>query len=367
MAEKNCPKCNKKSEDVVACQHCGINFDEYETAKQEKLIKVRVLLSENKYSEAKELAEKLPSEFPDNRTDFLLLLSNINRDISIVEKYELARKAYEEGDFSQSSLLLRNIKAFDQNLNDKVISLRRKAQRYIESKDTFRKAVEEFDKNNYSEAKTLFRQILGFEKKEEVSRYLEKIKVMYNSMLDDAIASIKQKQFESAREKLIALQATFPDMHDEIDGYLTILAKRVEIKDTIFNAAIQAKKEQRLLESKILFSFLGTQFPEFKQQILPHLKEIGKGAVISLADMKDSALMGLAALGLDETGGSEGQGGGLSAAESKEYVKADTIAPNRNEDGYEDIDPVVSNRESAADTVPPHLEIDEEGVADFAL
>ena len=48
MAEKTCPKCNKKSEDAVVCKRCGINFDEYETSKQEKFIEIRVLLSENK-------------------------------------------------------------------------------------------------------------------------------------------------------------------------------------------------------------------------------------------------------------------------------------------------------------------------------
>ena len=185
MAEKNCPKCNKKNEDVAVCQRCGINFDEYETTKQEKFIEIRVLLSENKFQEAKELAEKLPTEFPDNRTDFLLLLSNINRDISIVEKYKHAKKSYDDGDFTQTSLLLRNIKAFDQNLNEKVISLRRKVERYLQNEVNFTKAVELFFSGKYAEAKMLFNQIHGFGKQDEVAEYLEKIGDIAKALLGE--------------------------------------------------------------------------------------------------------------------------------------------------------------------------------------
>ena len=365
MAERTCPKCNKKSENEIECQHCSLNFDEYETAKQEKLIRVRVLLSENKYTEAKELAEKLPGWFPDNRTEFLLLLSNINRDISIVDKYEQAKQSYDEGNFDQVALLLRNIKAFDHNLNEKVISLRRRVERNLQSIDNFNKAVEAFDQGEYAKAKSLFKQIHGSEKKEEVSGYLERIGAVTGALLEEAVQCIKKKQFDVAHEKFVALQSEFPDMEQEVEGYFAILNKRIEIKNNIFSAAKQAKNEKRLLESKILYSFLGLQFPEFLSQVQPRIKEIGKETVVSLSDLEESSLIGLFGLGLDGSGG-EGQGR-YNAGDSKESVAADIIQPDVDKDGNEDIPAVPSNRESAADTVPPTLEVDEEGAADFSF
>lgn len=365
MEGKICPKCNKKSEDTNVCQHCETNFDEYETAKQEKLIKVRVLLSENKYKEAKELAEKLPTEFPDNRTDFLLLLSNINRDISIVDKYEQAKKAYDEGSHEQATLLLRNIKAFDHNLNEKVISLRRKAQRYLQNADFFDKAVKAFDQGNYAEAKSLFKQVHGAEKKEEITEYLAKIGDVANKMLEEAIEAVRNKQFDVAHEKFQTLQSTFPDMETEIEGYLTILNRRVEIKNDILAAAKKAKKEKRLLESKILFSYLGQQFPEFLPQIQPQVKEIGQDVVTSLADLKESAIVGISALGFDE--GGEGQGSYRPVADCRENVAPDVITPDLDKNGQEDIAPVVSNRENTVDSLSPPLEVAKEGVPDFSF
>lgn len=365
MADKICPKCNKKSEDSAGCKHCGLNFDEYETAKQEKFIEIRVLLSENKFQEAKELAEKLPAEFPDNRTDFLLLLSNINRDISIVEKYAYAKKSFDDGDFTQTLLVLRNLKAFDQNLNEKVISLRRKVERNLQNEENFTKAVESFYSGKHTEAKKLFKQIHGFDKQNEVNDYLKKISDVARAMLDEAIECIKTKQFDLALQKLASLQSSFPDMEEEIDGYVALLAKRIEIKNSLFNAAKLAKKEKRILESKVLYSFLGIQFPEFLPQVQPYLKEIGPEAVICMADLKESTIIGLSALGLDA--GTEAQGLSFAPKDSKEYVAADVVVSDRDSDGNEDIAAVVSSRESTADTVPALLEIDEEAVADFSF
>jgi len=362
MAEKTCAKCNKKSEDTAQCQHCGLNFDGYETAKQEKLIEVRVLLSENRYKEAKELAEKLPGEFPDNRTDFLLLLSNINRDISIVDKYEQAKKAYEDGEYNQTVLVLRNIKAFDYNLNEKVISLRRKAERYLQNVDRFAKAVEAFDSGKYAEARALFKQIHGSDRKEEVAGYLSRIGDVTGALLNEGVECVRNRQFDAAKEKFAELLASFPDMEKEIQGYVTLLDRRQEIKNSIFTVAKQSKKERRLLEAKILFSYLGDQFPELQSQVQSHLDEIGRKAVISLADVEEISIVELASLGLEP--GTEGCRPLHSAADSKDYSTPDTVSPDTDREGKEDIASVESNRESAADalSVPG---IDEEGVPDF--
>ena len=156
MADIICPKCNQKNEDSAECTRCGINFDEYETQKHQKLGEVYHLLSEDKFTEAKQIAEKLPLEFPDNRSDFLLLLSNINRDISIVEKCKLAQECCNDGDYPKAAFMLRNIKAFDKKLDEKVITLRRKIERFTQNNDNFSKAVDAFDKGNYGLAIKLF-------------------------------------------------------------------------------------------------------------------------------------------------------------------------------------------------------------------
>lgn len=364
MPEKTCPKCNKKGEDPAVCQHCGLHFDEYETEKQERLIEVRVLLSENRFREARELAEKLPSQFPDNRTDFLLLLSNINRDISIVEKYEQARQAYEEGDHARASLLLRNIKAFDHNLNEKVISLRRKTERNAQNLEKFDSAVEAFDNGDYARAKVLFQQITGFNRQEEVNDYLNRINDEASALLAEAVECIRKKQFDAALEKLGELQAAFPDLGEEAGRYIGLLDKRTEIKNNILAAAKLARKDKRLLEAKILYSFLGSRFPEFRSQTQPQIEAIGNSAVIGLADLEEGMMLDLASLGLVE--GEEGTTGSV-AADCPEFVQADTLTQDVDRDGREDIAAVESNRESSADTAStvPKIEVGE--VADFTL
>lgn len=364
MAERKCPKCNKKSDDGVVCQHCGLNFDEYETAKQEKLIEVRVLLSEYKFQEARELAEKLPGQFPDNRTDFLLLLSNINRDISIVDKYEQAKKAYENGDHTTAAILLRNIKAFDHNLNEKVISLRRRTERNAQNLEKFDKAVEAFDSGDYAGAKSLFKQIKGFNRQEEVNDYLNRIGDVTSALLEDAVECIRKKQFDAALEKFEGLQAAFPDLQAETEQYITLLTKRIEIKNSILAAARQAKKQQRFLEAKILYAFLGAQFPEFQAQVQPQIQEIGKNAVIGLADLEEGMMLDLASLGL--AGGEEEKTGSL-AADCPEYVAADIITPDTNSESVEDIDQVDSNRESRPGATASPLQVTAEEVADFTF
>ncbi|MCI5209068.1 MAG: hypothetical protein D3910_09805 [Candidatus Electrothrix sp. ATG2] len=107
---KTCPKCRQKT-DAEQCPSCDLVFAEYEQEKMQKTGEVYQLISAGELVAAKELAEKLSSEFPDSRTDFILLISNINRDLNIVGKYRQAQELFEQGDHEQTALLLRNIKA----------------------------------------------------------------------------------------------------------------------------------------------------------------------------------------------------------------------------------------------------------------
>jgi hypothetical protein len=357
MASRTCPKCGNKSEDPVACCQCGLNFAEYERAKLEKLGEVRSLLSANRFQEAKQVAEKLPAQFPDNRTDFVLLLSNINRDISIVEKCELAQKAYDAGDYAQACLLLRNIKAFDSTLNERVVSLRRKAERPLHDSEQFSRAVDAYTLGNYPAAKELFKEIRNPGRQEEIAAYLQKIDARSREVLSEAIDCINTGQFSLAETRFAELQKTFPDLQAVIADYLDLLARRAEIRERIMEAAKRAGAEQRLVEAKILYSYLGQQFPEFLPEVQARLQEIGPQTAISLADLQEIGSVDLAAMGL-EIGGS---GADQAAAADLD----DDIPRDRPAAEIPALAAVTANQPATADEFTPPLEIDVEEIPDF--
>lgn len=346
MTSKTCPKCNKKSEDLIVCASCGLNFEAYEVTKQEKLGEIRTLLSEEKYVEAKQIAQELPLQFPDNKVDFALLLSNIIRDISIVEKSDRAYKAYKEGDYKQAAVLLRNIKAFNPALNEKVIGLRRKAERLLQVNDTFEQAVAAFEAKNYAAAKTLFSQIRGFARQDQVENFLARTEKAIQEILDEAIGLIRNRQYKVAENSFKQLKAEYPDLGQEIEKYLAFLAKRVEIKNNIIAAAQTAQKDKRLLESKVLYSFLAQQFPEFSPSVQPRLDEIGKQAITSLAEVEGVDGIDGATLGLGDEHPGDG-GYGISVEEINCIAPCEANSPNI---------PDLNCRP---------VEIDVEGVADF--
>lgn len=358
MASRTCPKCGNKSEDPVACSQCGLTFAEYERAKLKKLGEVRSLLAESRYQEAKQVAEKLPAQFPDNRTDFVLLLSNINRDISIVEKCELAQKAYDEGDYAQARLLLRNIKAFDSTLNERVVSLRRKAERPLHDSEQFSRAVDAYTLGNYPAAKELFKEIRSSGRQEEIAEYLRKIDARSREVLSEAIDCINTGQFGLAETRFADLQKTYPDLQAEIAGYLGLLARRAEIKERIMAAANSAREGQRLVEAKILYGYLGQQFPEFLPEVQARLQEIGPQTVISLADLQELGTVDLAALGIES--------GGRPAQEAERETDLDDDIPrDRPAAEITAIAAVTVNQPAAADEFTPPVEIDVEEIPDF--
>lgn len=357
MVSRTCPKCGNKSKDPDACGQCGLNFAEYERAKFEKLGKVHSLLSKNRFLEAKQVAETLPAQFPDNRTDFVLLLSNINRDINIVEKCELAQKAYDGGDYAQACLLLRNIKAFDSALNEQVVSLRRKAERPLHDRELFSRAKEAFDQDNYPAAKALFKQIHASGHQEEAAEYLRKIDAHTREVLAEAVACINTGHFALAETRFAELQKTFPELRDEIAGYQGLLARRTEIRERIMAAANRARAEQRLVEAKILYSYLGKEFPEFLPEVRAQLLEIGPQATISLTDLQELGLVDLVAMGVD-IGGS-----GPSPAAATDLdgdIPRDRPAVNISA-----VATVTANRPATTDEFTPPLEIDVEEIPDF--
>lgn len=299
MSATTCPKCNRPSDDPAVCSVCGLDFNQYAAQKHERLGEVSRLLTEGKFAEAKEIAVHLPQDFPDNRNDFLLLLSNINRDISIVDKCELAKQCCDDGDYVQASFLLRNIKAFDKKLDETVISLRRRIERLEEGGETFDQAAAAFDRGDFQAATQLFARIDDPQFREKAAAYLEQIKEIRKELLSDAVLDLKEGQLNAAENKFKRLREVFPELDRIISGYLTVVAKRQDIQDSIVDAAIQAHDEKRYIEAKILYLFLGIRFPDVRHYARHHISEIGDKAIVTFADMDDFGGVDLAELGLD--------------------------------------------------------------------
>jgi hypothetical protein len=297
MFDTVCPKCRTRSSST-ACDSCGTVFAEYERDKQESIARVYQLISTGDLEHAREIAEKLPMEFPDSKGDFLLLLSNINRDINVVERYQQALESFGRGDFSEAVLLLRNIKAFDKGLDEKVISLRRKAERYGKHGQIFLEAVEKFEGGRFGEARALLKRIDGYIDQEKVDEYLQAIDDIKKDSLRAAVVCLQKNQFESAFGKLEMLRANFPEMRHETEEYLTIVSQKNEIRERLLFAARKAREEERYVEAKVIYSFLGWQYPESRASLAPYIEELGSRAVTSLADLAGDEAVDFAALGL---------------------------------------------------------------------
>ena len=298
MTDTICPKCRAKSSNSLDCEACDLVFADYQQDKQESIGKVFQLISSGHLEEAKTIAQTLAARFPDSTADFILLLSNINRDINITEKYQQARTLFEQGDFAQTGLLLRNIKAFDKILDEKIIILRKKAERFGDHDNIFQQAVEKFNGSRFDQARTLFETIDGYKQQAQVNEYLQKIDDIKTDLFRQAVDCLHKNLFESATDNFARLQAMFPEMEPAIEGYTDILARKNEIKENLLAAAEQAKKDARFLEAKVLYSFLGWQYPEFRPRLAPYMEEIASHAVTSLADYSGSESIDFTHLGL---------------------------------------------------------------------
>jgi tetratricopeptide (TPR) repeat protein len=322
---KVCPKCRQKTEGDQ-CGPCKLVFADYERQKLEQTGQVYRLISAGELEQAKELAQRLSNEFPDSKGDFILLISNINRDLSIAGKYRQAQELFSKGDYSEAVLLLRNIKAFDPGLSEKIITLRRKAERHIGSSSKFEQAAALFEQKQYAAARTLLQQISSDDRqKQAADSCLAKIEEIKRGRIQEALDCLADSFYLAAQEKLTALRGEFPETAQELAPLFTLLAKRKEISAQIAAAARKAKAEKRHLEAKALYAFLLWQDQELRPALLPHLEEIGGGAVISLADCPSEDAADWADLGLQVT--AEGFLKPSASAGGKEHAEAEGIAP----------------------------------------
>lgn len=212
------------------------------------------LISAGELLKAKELAEKLSSEFPDSRTDFILLISNINRDLNIAEKYRQAKEFFDKGEHKQTALLLRNIKAFDPGLEEKVIALRQKAKQEGEYSGRFQKAVDLYEKRWYGEARIAFLKLQKHHPDDEnITNYIQKIDRIKKSLLDEVIEILGENSFQLAQERFSKLVAIFPDAEEEYAAITKTLNHKKEINSQILDAASCAKKRTTLRGQGVVY------------------------------------------------------------------------------------------------------------------
>ncbi|MCI5209164.1 MAG: hypothetical protein D3910_10305 [Candidatus Electrothrix sp. ATG2] len=353
---KTCPKCRQRT-DSEQCPSCDLVFAEYEQKKMQKTGEVYQLISAGELVGAKELAEKLSSEFPDSRTDFILLISNINRDLNIAEKYRQAKELLEQGDHEHTALLLRNIKAFDPGLEEKVIALRQKAQQQGEYGGRFKKAVNLFEKKWYGEARKAFLKLQKTtQNDEQTNNYIKKIDKIRKNLIKGVIESLGENDFQLAQEKFNKMLAIFPDAEEEYAAIAQVLKHRKEINDNILEAAEAARKKGRLLEAKVLYTFLYWQNHELHPQLRPYIREIGDEAFVSLADYAQYNL-----IDLNNTGLQVKEDGFL-----QQVVTEQQLTDKRyTGEGYAPLTPVDICTEPLADPLCELVNIDGLELADF--
>ena len=353
---KICPKCRQKT-DSEQCSSCNIIFADYEQEKMEKTGKVYQLISAGELLKAKELAEKFSSEFPDSRTDFILLISNINRDLNIAEKYLQAQQLFDQGEHEQTALLLRNIKAFDPGLEEKVIALRRKAKQQGEYAENFKKAVNLFEKKRYGEARAALLKLQELHQDDEnIVNYIKKLDRIRGDLIDAVIESLGENSFQFAQEKFNKVQAIFPDTEKDYSAIANILKQRKEINSKILEAAETARKKGRLLEAKVMYTFLYWQNHELHPQLRPYIREIGSEAFVSLADCVQYSL-----IDLDDTGLLVKDDGFLQRVVTEQQLTDKRYASER----YIPIAPVDICTEPLTDPLYELVNIDGLEIADF--
>ncbi len=350
---KICPKCKQKVEGGQ-CDACKLVFADYELRKREQTGQVYKLISAGELEKAKELAQSLSNEFPDSKGDFILLISNINRDLNIAGKYRQAQELFSKGSYNETVSLLRNLKAFDPGLSEKIITLRRRTERHIGNSGKFEQAAALFEQKQYAAARTLLQQISSDDKqKQAADSYLAKIEALKSSRLREIADCLDRSLFLAMREKLEALISLFPEVREEQAPLFTMLAKRKEISGRLAEAAHKAKVEKRWLEAKVLYAFLLWQDQELRPSLQPYMEEIGRRTAVSLADCEPEELTALAGLGIivDEQGIPR-----PLPPEPEDNAAAGTLA---------NIAPVLASPPPLADFPSAPVNIDGQEVADF--
>ncbi len=204
------------------------------------------------------------------------------------------------------------------------------------------------------EAAALFRGIKGHKEEDAVNSYLGAIKKVKNNLLGKAIEALSEEQFPVASQTLNELLRVFPDLEEDVDGYLSIIRQKRLLRDALLAAARKAQEEKRFLEAKAMYGFLKWQCPELRVEVQLAMEEIGTR--VSLADCND--VIDFAALGVQ--------------VDSDGFINS-VFMDGDAEEGLQSvghplthITPVKLSFEPMQDSTADHVDLDEDPVEDFA-
>ncbi len=351
-----CPKCRNKGDSPNSCTSCGTNYAAYEKDKQGAVAKVYALIQNGDFAKAKIEAEKLPKDFPDGQGEFALLLSNINRDINIQGKYNEALEFFTQGKFDQVGLILRNIRAFDPTLEEKIITLRKKALRHNAHQDMLNEAIEKFTSGRFGQAQQIFQTIHDTENQELIHPYLGKITKKKDGLFKQAVKCLQSNLFEAAEQNFERLHNEFPETRERTKVYTDLLKNKKNIQEKLLAAAQNAKEENRPFEAKVLYAFMCWQHPEFRPRLASYLDETLEQQNVTLADLTREKKYDFATDGLqlDEDG--------LFTASTRE--KQTGLKRATDQEGL--FIPLPESPDPSPDTTGKQLDLAKQQCADFS-
>lgn len=305
---------------MTECSYCGIIFSKYTALRNRRIAEIEAKMHEGKLEAAKSLCKQLLLYYPERSAEDHSLFDKITTEIN---------------------------RPF---INDRLLAEGRYALKdgNIESAKECSSKITEYDKANI-----LKKEIEAFK----------------SGSLKEAITLVRNKKFDSAEKKFSDLTAKFPEAKEEAKGYISFLDERNKLKNDLLAAASNAKNEGRLIDSKVLFFFLGMQFPEILSAIRPAIQEIGTDAMICLADLDKNGIIDFAGLGIDAN--HNGIIDIVSAAiDTNKDGLADMLAGivDVNHDGVADIMTVAvdANHDGSADMLATVIDTNNDGVADMA-
>lgn len=309
MSYSKCPKCGKLNESNEECYFCGILFGRYSELRLKRLNEINTKLQNLEFNEATSLCNKLFISYPEHRKEDSLLSEKINSESEILEKYLLAKDNIDLNNYTAAVDILENLRSSINNLQSSIVLLYNEGVDFINKQNENKENIEfinlaenEISNGNIPSARVYLEKVNDNYYTDRVNDLNSKILHIRDQNLAEAISSFRKKKFEESEKKFDYLNSTFPETAKDIQTYLQFLKERNKIKDNLFQSALNAKKEGRLFESKVLFFFLGMQFPNLISNIQPIIQEIGPGVTICLADLSVNGIFDFAALGVDISG-----------------------------------------------------------------
>jgi tetratricopeptide (TPR) repeat protein len=213
--------------------------------------------------------------------------------------------------------------------------------------------VECFEQGEFARALELFKKISshGHDRQEAVARYLDRIDASKATLHQEAVDLLRNNWFEPARLKFAELLELDPDLAPALEPCLAVIERKTEIREQLLQLASQAREEGRFVEAKVIYAYLCSQWPDLHGRLAPCVDEIGDRAEIHLGDSVRQGRVDCSCVGasLDGNGFFIPQSGARQARQNGDSAgRVPAASP-----------------QPLPDTLPPPVDIDGEGVADF--